>query len=129
MCDFFCECYGDHRDLHVLTHSFPTRRSSDLKVGMVTIRLYRPFPSAELVAALPAPCRSIAVLDRTRSEEHTSVLQSLMRNSYAVFCLKKIRIHRLIKMTSGISVEPYISKRFLPLHFIIRRMFLPHQLH
>src|SRR3546814_13707383 len=23
-------CYGDHRDLHVLTHSFPTRRSSDL---------------------------------------------------------------------------------------------------
>src|SRR3546814_15822855 len=29
---FFFECYGDHRDLHVLTHSFPTRRSSDLKI-------------------------------------------------------------------------------------------------
>src|SRR3546814_9585349 len=28
------------------------------------------------------------VLER-RSEEHTSELQSLMRNSYAVFCLKK----------------------------------------
>src|SRR3546814_5978414 len=27
--------------------------------------------------------------DRPRSEEHTSELQSLMRNSYAVFCLKK----------------------------------------
>src|SRR3546814_7650751 len=26
-----------------------------------------------------------------RSEEHTSELQSLMRNSYAVFCLKKKR--------------------------------------
>src|SRR3546814_21048549 len=26
----FFELYGDHRDLHVLTHSFPTRRSSDL---------------------------------------------------------------------------------------------------
>src|SRR3546814_6666048 len=26
--------------------------------------------------------------DRARSEEHTSELQSLMRNSYAVFCLK-----------------------------------------
>src|SRR3546814_7305400 len=25
-----CEGHGDHRDLHVLTHSFPTRRSSDL---------------------------------------------------------------------------------------------------
>src|SRR3546814_7133523 len=28
-------------------------------------------------------------LGRQRSEEHTSELQSLMRNSYAVFCLKK----------------------------------------
>src|SRR3546814_4359834 len=27
--------------------------------------------------------------DRNRSEEHTSELQSLMRISYAVFCLKK----------------------------------------
>src|SRR3546814_1199368 len=27
--------------------------------------------------------------DEPRSEEHTSELQSLMRNSYAVFCLKK----------------------------------------
>src|SRR3546814_9518611 len=32
----------------------------------------------------------LAALDHTaRSEEHTSELQSLMRNSYAVFCLKK----------------------------------------
>src|SRR3546814_1979250 len=31
---------------------------------------------------------SIAVVDQ-RSEEHTSELQSLMRISYAVFCLKK----------------------------------------
>src|SRR3546814_3262446 len=30
-----------------------------------------------------------AVRHRIRSEEHTSELQSLMRNSYAVFCLKK----------------------------------------
>src|SRR3546814_4464693 len=27
--------------------------------------------------------------DAARSEEHTSELQSLMRNSYAVFCLKQ----------------------------------------
>src|SRR3546814_9571097 len=40
----------------------------------------------------PAPCRQIA--DRwTRSEEHTSELQSLMRISYAVFCLKKKNNH------------------------------------
>src|SRR3546814_7876353 len=30
----------------------------------------------------------------TRSEEHTSELQSLMRNSYAVFCLKKKKPNR-----------------------------------
>src|SRR3546814_9941709 len=28
-----------------------------------------------------------------RSEEHTSELQSLMRTSYAVFCLKKKKLH------------------------------------
>src|SRR3546814_2144802 len=33
----------------------------------------------------------IASLGETRSEEHTSELQSLMRISYAVFCLKKKR--------------------------------------
>src|SRR3546814_17304879 len=27
---FFFLLFGDHRDRHVLTHSFPTRRSSDL---------------------------------------------------------------------------------------------------
>src|SRR3546814_4156721 len=32
---------------------------------------------------------TIAGLESVRSEEHTSVLQSLMRISYAVFCLKK----------------------------------------
>src|SRR3546814_3384657 len=32
-------------------------------------------------------------LQKTRSEEHTSELQSLMRISYAVFCLKKKTIH------------------------------------
>src|SRR3546814_6086931 len=31
MINFFFELYGYHRDLHVLTHSFPTRRSSDLQ--------------------------------------------------------------------------------------------------
>src|SRR3546814_7369452 len=31
--------------------------------------------------------------DRLRSEEHTSELQSLMRTSYAVFCLKKKHRH------------------------------------
>src|SRR3546814_6770386 len=39
------------------------------------------------LAAKRLDCPSFGL--RLRSEEHTSELQSLMRNSYAVFCLKK----------------------------------------
>src|SRR3546814_2284320 len=38
---------------------------------------------------LARPRRTWSHRPRTRSEEHTSELQSLMRSSYAVFCLKK----------------------------------------
>ena len=36
------------------------------RVGVVTVRLYRPFPAADLLTALPPTVRSIAVLDRTK---------------------------------------------------------------
>src|SRR3546814_7234914 len=36
-----------------------------------------------------------AAINTTRSEEHTSDLQSLMRTSYAVFCLKKKTTNQL----------------------------------
>src|SRR3546814_9816684 len=39
--------------------------------------------------ALARAVEGLGVDDTVRSEEHTSELQSLMRNSYAVFCLKK----------------------------------------
>src|SRR3546814_5329335 len=42
---------------------------------------------AGIVADRPDPANARHPADR--SEEHTSELQSLMRNSYAVFCLKK----------------------------------------
>src|SRR3546814_6744453 len=35
-----------------------------------------------------APKQAACMSNRLRSEEHTSELQSLMRSSYAVFCLK-----------------------------------------
>jgi pyruvate-ferredoxin/flavodoxin oxidoreductase len=35
-------------------------------VGMLRVRLFQPFPSADLVAALPPTVRSLAVLDRTK---------------------------------------------------------------
>src|SRR3546814_3318969 len=39
-------------------------------------------------------------LDRRRSEEHTSELQSLMRISYAVFCLKKKKKTKTLNMNN-----------------------------
>ena len=36
------------------------------RVGLLKVRLYRPFPTAHLVRALPPTVRSIAVLDRTK---------------------------------------------------------------
>src|SRR3546814_7421276 len=41
--------------------------------------------------APPVPAKPASEI---RSEEHTSELQSLMRTSYAVFCLKKKKINR-----------------------------------
>src|SRR3546814_3552103 len=48
------------------------------RVGLYVPAGTAPLPSTALMLAIPA-----------RSEEHTSELQSLMRISYAVFCLKK----------------------------------------
>ena len=36
------------------------------KVGLVKVRLYRPFSADRLVAAIPATAKKIAVLDRTK---------------------------------------------------------------
>src|SRR3546814_8995561 len=48
----------------------------------------------EVKAYLPATWRyNASVGYRFRSEAHTSELQSLMRISYAVFCLKKKKTH------------------------------------
>jgi pyruvate-ferredoxin/flavodoxin oxidoreductase len=41
-------------------------RARGEKVGVIQVRLYRPFSVAHLLAALPASVRAIAVLDRTK---------------------------------------------------------------
>src|SRR3546814_8136983 len=75
--------------------------------GLSDICLKRPHTAASRMSAAPfSPIISAAALvfdegmvgmiEASRSEEHTSELQSLMRISYAVFCLtKKIKQHRL----------------------------------
>src|SRR3546814_10357547 len=64
------------RDLHQAA-----RRSGEA-VGVATRALAAPRLSSRGLA--PGP-----IAQTVRSEEHTSELQSLMRISYAVFCLKK----------------------------------------
>src|SRR3546814_7656076 len=58
---------------------------------------WKPTPAARR-PLLPAPAPAMAICIEAaviapRSEEHTSELQSLMRISYAVFCLKKKKLH------------------------------------
>src|SRR3546814_8175873 len=53
-------------------------------------------PASAAGATAKFPVKSVLGLDaplQPRSEEHTSELQSLMRISYAVFCLKKKNTH------------------------------------
>src|SRR3546814_10777132 len=121
---------GAHGDLHELTHSVPTRRSSDLSSVISAMRGIAAVRSREANARLAgireyadtiggAIAQALALYTDdgagpaagesgsgrllilalcaeqgfvgafNRSEEHTSELQSLMRISYAVFCLKK----------------------------------------
>src|SRR3546814_1045999 len=81
---------------------FPYRRSSDLEKynERVASRMFELMPkavNAKMLERSRQPgCESelpvfILGMPRsgTRSEEHTSELQSLMRISYAVFCLKQ----------------------------------------
>src|SRR3546814_3492824 len=53
--------------------------------------------AGEVLLLAVTPERAEVALDRlpaARSEEHTSELQSLMRISYAVFCLKKKKTNK-----------------------------------
>src|SRR3546814_10039901 len=64
--------------------------------AMVTLPTLSRFGTLEPLATLAALRRY-----QLRSEEHTSELQSLMRISYAVFCLKKKKEKTNIHVTNG----------------------------
>src|SRR3546814_12907576 len=58
------------------------------RVGLYVPAGSAPLPSTALMLGVPARLAGCAEVV-LRSEEHTPELQSLMRTSYAVFCLKK----------------------------------------
>src|SRR3546814_2358765 len=57
-----------------------------------------PYADTPVVLEVKVKCNWKVVMDAfaERSEEHTSELQSLMRISYAVFCLKKKKQHNKV---------------------------------
>src|SRR3546814_3492237 len=74
---------------------FPTLRAELVELGL---RALGELAAEQLIGqfhhfVLPAFAHGLLsffpVAGASRSEEHTSELQSLMRNSYAAFCLKK----------------------------------------
>src|SRR3546814_3651574 len=69
----------------------PGPRASSTRAAASAAVSWSPCPSKRALRTwLAMVTRSMArVTSTTRSEEHTSELQSLMRISYAVFCLKK----------------------------------------
>src|SRR3546814_6373683 len=77
----------------------------------------KPF-ARHFVAAVGQPAIGLKENGRTkklvRSEEHTSELQSLMRISYAVFCLKKKK--KKIKLRYTINIKLLQQKLILEPH-------------
>src|SRR3546814_9845344 len=69
---------------HCLFHSNPPVRMERTATAVVD-----PHPGKQRFNAAALGHRSVLSAQNMRSEEHTSELQSLMRISYAVFCLKK----------------------------------------
>src|SRR3546814_9206720 len=74
----------DARDDAGIAHHLGERHS---RLGLLADGFVEQNRAGDVLAQTRRSQQHFAV--RTRSEEHTSELQSLMRISYAVFCLKK----------------------------------------
>src|SRR3546814_3483587 len=64
-----------------------------VEVAARVFRKVEPGCTVEILTPDGTRAEKGTALARVRSEEHTSELQSLMRISYAVFCLKKTKKH------------------------------------
>src|SRR3546814_3223494 len=70
----------------------PHRDDGEGQYGRQSAELLRADHMSDGIGRLRLLMLVFAIGKRPRSEEHTSELQSLMRISYAVFCLKKKKI-------------------------------------
>src|SRR3546814_3308563 len=102
--DLHRRAFRPFRQSDLARQSAPVGESTNLRVavaGIIRRHILRPLAReragelalvGEVVATVmelhPVAMPRQRHIGRMRSEEHTSELQSLMRNSYAVFCLK-----------------------------------------
>src|SRR3546814_5422882 len=84
-------CYGDRRIVSLGKDQVSTGNAAIWKA--LGFNHHITLVDRELAALLGEPAVVSEATARERSEEHTSELQSLMRLSYAVFCLKKKKSH------------------------------------
>src|SRR3546814_2595134 len=70
-------------------HIEPIPRSPLMPVCLLAAAAMPAFPASGILRQSDPTRHAGRFPQRSRSEEHTSELQSLMRISYAVFCLKK----------------------------------------
>src|SRR3546814_2255454 len=81
-------CRGDRGHKRLVLSNYGQQRSSAW-ISRIRTRVTRGQPTAANADDDKHVIEPLTIRDRRRSEEHTSELQSLMRISYAVFCLKK----------------------------------------
>src|SRR3546814_3501581 len=77
------------------TTLFRSQFEGDFLGGLEPIDMAEALALARGQAFAESDARLFYITSRQRSEEHTSELQSLMRISYAVFCLKKKKSRRI----------------------------------
>src|SRR3546814_2294065 len=85
---------GVHRDRAVARfHRDRGQVRQALLLGFLDVAEQRAGRGDRQRALVDAKRGQVVQVEELRSEEHTSELQSLMRISYAVFCLKKTKEH------------------------------------
>src|SRR3546814_10377837 len=94
--------------------STPVYDVGELDPSISACKDFNAYANGKWIAANPIPADRVRwgafdqLREQSRSEEHTSELQSLMRISYAVFCLKKKKEYK-----HKTHKKPYLTKKHI----------------
>jgi pyruvate-ferredoxin/flavodoxin oxidoreductase len=73
------------------------------KVGVIKIRLFRPFPQEQFLKIVPATCKAIAVLDRTKEPGSTGepLYEAVATTLLEAYCHSKLQCTAMPKVITG----------------------------